>query len=405
MAASTILDKKGKLQILAEAFSPSAPITSKKSFYGRYNQLTKVENAVFERGQHIVMYGERGVGKTSLANIAEEMHKDIYTVKITCSRKNTFASLWQEVLKTLSFVIKFDETSPDQKLEKHLNGLLKDSFDIQAIQFVFGQLKNSLLIILDEFDVIKGEESLSLFADAIKSFSDNLPRVTLMIVGIAENISELLGEHTSLERCICQIPVPRMSQEELKDLIDSGMMKLKMKMDERVKEDIISFSQGFPHYVHLLSKHSVLNAIDKKYTAVVRNNFDEAINEVIDNVYESTRQVYQKAVHTNKESALYEHVVQACALVKEDEHGTFKASDLLLPLKEIATANIPLKAYTYHLSMLPKDSRGNILQKVVFGKQTRYRFKNPIVKAYILLRLYQKGFLKKRQKLTSFRTI
>ena len=226
-----------------------------------------------------------------------------------------------------------------------------------------------------------------------------------MIIGIAENISGLLGRHTSLERCICQIPVPRMFKNELKDLIDSGMMKLKMKMDEKVKEDIISFSQGFPHYVHLLSKYAVLNAINKKYNAVLRNNFDQATNEAVDNVYESTRRVYQKAVHTNKESALYEHVVQACALVQEDEHGTFKASDLLLPLKEISGGTIPLKAYTYHLSMLPRDSRGNILQKVVFGKQNRYRFRNPIVKAYILLRLYQKGFLKKGKTATPFKGV
>ena len=396
------IDKKKKLEILAEAFSPSAPITSRKSFYGRYDQLLKVENAVLERGQHIIMYGERGVGKTSLANIAEEKHQNIYTVKLTCSRSNTFESIWKEVLKTLSLVIKFDENNPDQKLEKHLTSLLKETIDVQAVLFVLSLLKKRLLIILDEFDVIKDNQTLILFADVIKSFSDNLPKVTLMIVGIAENISGLLGEHASLERCICQVPVPRMSKSELKDLIDSGMMKLKMSMDEQVKEDIISFSQGFPHYVHLLSKYSVLNAIDKKYNRVLRNNFDEAINEVVDNVYESTRRIYQKAVHTNKESALYEHVVHACALVKEDEHGTFKASDLLSPLRDICNTNIPLKSYTYHLSMLPKDSRGSILQKVIFGKQNRYRFKNPIVKAYVLIRLYQRGFLKKRRTVKAF---
>ncbi len=402
---SFIIDKKKQLEILSEAFSPSAPITSKKSFYGRYDQLLRVENAVFERGQHIIMYGERGVGKTSLANIAEEMHQDIYTVKLTCSRNNTFESIWKEVLKTLSLVIKFDENNPDQKLDKHFASLLKETLDVQSILFILGLLKKPLLIILDEFDVIKDRQTLTLFADIIKSFSDNLPKVTFMIVGIAENISGLLGEHASLERCICQVPIPRMSQSELKDLIDSGVMKLKMNMDEKVKEDIISFSQGFPHYVHLLSKYSMLNAIDKKYNVVVRNNFDEAINEGVENVYESTRRIYQKAVHTNKESALYEHVVHACALVGEDEHGTFKASDLLAPLREICNTEIPLKAYTYHLSMLPKDSRGNILQKVVFGKQNRYRFKNPIVKAYVLIRLYQKGFLKKKPMVKAFGSV
>ena len=371
-------DKNNKLQILSEVFSPSAPITSKSSFYGRYEQMNRLQEAIYERGQHIVMYGERGVGKTSLANVAEESSEGMYAVKLTCSRLNNYESLWKEIIKSLKFRIKFGDNENDKSLVRYLTAILEEPFDIQAILFVLGKIKTGCLIILDEFDVITDESTLSAFADTIKSFSDNLPQVTLMFVGIAENISDLIGEHASLERCICQMPIPRMASSELTDIIDSGLLKLKLTMDKQVKHDIVAFSQGFPHYTHLLSKYCVLSAIKKKYNAIVRNNFDEAINEAIENVYESTRFAYQKAVTSNKENSIYKLVVQSCALVKEDEHGTFKSSDLLNDLKMLAGKPIGLKSYSYHMSKLCQENRGAILQKIIFGKQNRYRFKNPI---------------------------
>ena len=390
---------------MSDVFSPSAPITTKSSFYGRYDQLNKVESAVYERGQHIVMYGERGVGKTSLANVAEEIDASIYTVKITCSRSSSFGNLWREILKSLKYLIKFNEKKEidennhlnNQKVLRYLDTILEeDKLDIQAVLFALSKLKTKVLIVLDEFDVIQDENILSQFADNIKSFSDNLPNVTLMFVGIAENISELIGKHSSLERCICQVPIPRMADHELKDVIDSGLYKLKMFIDEQVKKDIISFSQGFPHFTHLLSKYCVLNAIEKKYNTIVRNNFDEAINLAIENVYESTQMDYQKSISSNKEGSLYSFVVRACALVKEGEQGTFKATDILEDVRKLSNRQIGVKSYSYHLSKLCSESRGQLLQKIPLGKIVRYRFRNSIVKAYIILKLYQSGFLKKR---------
>ena len=50
------------------AFTPAAPVDSKDLFAGRKREIEKVIGTVFQPGQHAVIYGERGVGKTSLAN-------------------------------------------------------------------------------------------------------------------------------------------------------------------------------------------------------------------------------------------------------------------------------------------------------------------------------------------------
>ena len=45
------------------AFSPSAPIDSTDLFAGRTRQIERLLGAIFQRGQHAIIFGERGVGK------------------------------------------------------------------------------------------------------------------------------------------------------------------------------------------------------------------------------------------------------------------------------------------------------------------------------------------------------
>jgi predicted ATP-dependent serine protease len=49
-----------------QLFTASAPIDNQASFAGRVNQLNRIIGAVSQHGQQAVLFGERGVGKTSL---------------------------------------------------------------------------------------------------------------------------------------------------------------------------------------------------------------------------------------------------------------------------------------------------------------------------------------------------
>ena len=54
---------------ITEAFSPGAPVQERDLFAGRSTQIASLEDAVNQRGRHAIVYGERGVGKTSLVNV------------------------------------------------------------------------------------------------------------------------------------------------------------------------------------------------------------------------------------------------------------------------------------------------------------------------------------------------
>src|SRR5438132_13610236 len=50
------------------SFTPGAPIDSRELFAGREKQVDRVISIIFQKGSHPVLFGERGVGKTSLTN-------------------------------------------------------------------------------------------------------------------------------------------------------------------------------------------------------------------------------------------------------------------------------------------------------------------------------------------------
>src|SRR5436305_14023780 len=96
-----------RLARVAEAFSPGAPIDRVQLFAGRLELVLDVVNAVPQRGQHVIIHGERGVGKTSLANILEEVLRPRsedrrLVARVNCGTNDTFASLWATAFREVA---------------------------------------------------------------------------------------------------------------------------------------------------------------------------------------------------------------------------------------------------------------------------------------------------------------
>jgi uncharacterized protein len=60
---------------LKQTLSPTTPIRSAEFLRGRDKKLEDIRRAVIQPGRHIFIYGDRGVGKTSLAQTAAFEHQ------------------------------------------------------------------------------------------------------------------------------------------------------------------------------------------------------------------------------------------------------------------------------------------------------------------------------------------
>jgi len=90
---------------ISQSFTPSAPIDRLSLFAGRTQQVTKLINTVSQRGQHAVLFGERGVGKTSLATVLKDIlgqkHMDFAVASTNCEAGSTFASIFENLFSDL----------------------------------------------------------------------------------------------------------------------------------------------------------------------------------------------------------------------------------------------------------------------------------------------------------------
>ena len=77
---------------------------------------------------------------------------------------------------------------------------------------------SGLIIIFDEFDKIKRADLIAAMADTIKALSDYSVNATIFIIGVADSVDELIREHQSIERALIQIPMPRMSDDEIRGI-------------------------------------------------------------------------------------------------------------------------------------------------------------------------------------------
>jgi Cdc6-like AAA superfamily ATPase len=85
-----------RLSILGTVFTPAAPIDDEDLFRGRIEQLDMVIQSILRVGQHSIVYGDRGVGKTSLVNVVEPIlqkageNTSIRAVRVTCDASDSF---------------------------------------------------------------------------------------------------------------------------------------------------------------------------------------------------------------------------------------------------------------------------------------------------------------------------
>ena len=95
----------------SRVFSPAAPIREKDVFAGRRDEIRAAIDAINQAGQHAAIYGERGVGKTSLANVIHEfivstgqtkvLHRISTATAKTTSRRCGFACLTKSRLQII----------------------------------------------------------------------------------------------------------------------------------------------------------------------------------------------------------------------------------------------------------------------------------------------------------------
>ncbi|ODQ84905.1 ATP-binding protein [Mycolicibacterium holsaticum] len=386
-----------KLKAVGRAFTPSSPVTDRDLFAGRQYQLQTLIIVESQPGQHAIVYGVRGAGKTSLARVAQSIIGSPVSPYYICSAGDTFDSLWTAVmgqihLKQTKHGLGFNAgvgvtTSTAASL---LTSDVTPHSVAEALHIV-SQI-SPLTIVIDEFDRPHDAEVRVKIADTIKILADRSIKVTVILVGVADAIGQLLNEHESIQRSLIQVEMPPMTDEELRDVIARGMAAAGLTAADSFTNEVVALSQGLPHYTHLMCFHAAQSAVESMRDHVGADELRVALARALEDASQSVRERYHSATFSNRET-LYKSVLLACAMSPTDEVGSFGAPDVRDQLRAITGINYDIPAFATHLKDFSSDDglRGKILKRIGTTRRFRYQFRDPLMPTYVLMRGRHEG--------------
>ncbi|HZT95526.1 MAG TPA: AAA family ATPase [Chloroflexota bacterium] len=393
-------------------FTPSSPVNSASLFAGREAEITQMIRAIGQPGRHVILFGARGVGKTSLAHIIYEIVNGVspevgyLAARINCDAGDTFQSLWAKIAEEVD--IQFEKLQAPIREESpaypYLADLLAENASPNVVRRFFGLIERAAIIVIDEFDRIQDEELRGLIADTIKMLSDHAVSVTLIIVGVASDVDDLLYEHASIPRHIEEVLMPVMPVHELEELVASRLKSVGMGIDDEALTLIALLSQGLPPYAHLLGLYASLSAVNQARFTVGMSDLDAGLRETMTQAAESVASAYRQATMSNRPENLYEEVLLACALASCDELGYFTPLEVRAPLRHILRrADYDIPHFSHHL-MKFVEHRGQVLQVAGTERQKRFRFSDPLLKPFVVVKGLDAGLVE-AQDLLAWRVV
>lgn len=391
------IEEKIKDSGVRDIFTPHIPVQSIDLFFGRTKTVQKMIEHLNTPGQHALLYGDRGVGKSSLANITtkvlieEIMDVDLYTKR--CSSHDSFISIFREPLEAVG--VKINQASRknikkeggnaglDIKIAKAgINSETSEETEYKNSEITPSNVAELLsnksgLLYIDEADQIKSSGDKKALAETIKLLSDCGSPFKILIVGIAETGAELRAGHLSVERCLKETRLARMQHSEINQIIVNGAKRCGFEFSNEVVKAITELSSGYAHFAHLLCLKCVEVAISKETKSIDRLILHSAIVDAVDDAEASLKRKYDEAVRSASNEILKKVMYAAAKIGAEYEfsHKQWRQS-----YSDITDDVITGQKLSGYIKRLVANDESMLIRRVGQGV---YKFNDPRMPSYI----------------------
>jgi Cdc6-like AAA superfamily ATPase len=367
-----------------QLFTPGTAIKEQELFAGRQEQITKLAQRIRLSGGHAVIYGERGVGKSSLVNIfryvADASPSRVQYIRVAATDGDDYNALFVKIFKRMTL----EEGERRTRLSDLYEGKQITPDDV-LLEFENFSSATVPIIVIDEFDRLKDHQAKTLVSDTVKLISDEAINATFFIVGVSDAVEELLHGHESIGRALSQVEMPRMSDSEIIDIINRRLKRAGIKITSDAIWDCVFICKGLPHYAHLLGLHAMQSVCDRKALIIERRDIEEASRRALADSNQSIKSGFENAIFSERPDNIFKQVLIACALVQKDSFGRFTAKSVATILSEITGERYDVPAFSYHLKEFCDTARGPILKKMGQTRRFTFRFLEALMESYVIL--------------------
>lgn len=386
--------------VLRDVFTPSQPVVERSRFAGRLNVLQRLIELIEEQRSHVVIYGERGIGKTSLMHILADLARESNYIVVyeSCGANSNFDEIFRAMLREIPtlYLATAAPTSTDveggRTLEESIRG---ETLNARRVGDICADITGTRVIfILDEYDRVKNPEFRQAVAELIKNLSDRAARVQLVLAGVANDLQELIGFIPSIRRNVVGLPMPRMSEQEIRSLIRIGEQSANVQFDEAAANTIGILSAGSPYLVRLLAHHAAMGALDTNRMTVRLTDVWSAIDRVIE---EAESRLSQHTLrHLERLAKIDGHFLGALSRAANTPDGWFTESDVT----QILNGKGGAKTADYlspRIDGVDRVWRDAILEFRADGDEMQFRFRDEALPTYLWMVIARDGLISKQK--------
>ncbi|MBW5415115.1 AAA family ATPase [Pseudomonas sp. MAG002Y] len=386
-----------------DVFTPSQP--AKLTFIDRASINDSLVNALKTPGKQIVVYGHSGSGKTTL--LSNKLYQ-VYDGHITsrCMKGMTFEQIMIDAFdqlapyyddqkatkktdtkklnlsssyKVIKLALENSSTFETSKTEKRI---LPPQLTPQSLGRFLGSSDKCWVI--EDFHKVDSSEKQRL-SQLLKVFMDLAPeykKLKIICLGAVDTARQVVSYDEEMKRRIAEIQVPLMSDDEIHQIMNKGEILLNISFPHTVRGKIVKHACGVASICHQLCLNMCINADineqQKDKFLLSENDFDTAVKMYIDDVSDSLRAAFDKALKQRAKTKFDSSKLIVKALALSHERGLARLN-LLKRIQEDAPAytDAILKG---HIKKLLEAEYGAILR--YDSDSGLYSFKDPFYRAY-----------------------
>lgn len=395
-------------EMVRQVLTISSPIRTPEKLFGREREMQKIELALYTPGRHVFICGDRGVGKTSLAQTAAFMTQSSERppLCISCDPDFTLESMIEAIitlakintplhqyknstilglnLPLFKIETRFDELETKNISEPQIKNLASA---VSALKYLGENYSQKTIVVIDEFDLIKDENEKKRFGILLKHLSDGDIKVNIIFTGIGQSVNEIIGGHLSSERQIEQVVLDRLHFTGRKSIVDGAFSYFGVDISESVSNRICSLSDGFPYYIHLMCQ-KILHVCwqdDHVITEVDSSIFMKGLDEAVISAEASLRRSYDAA--TSRDEHMH-YILWAMAegadLQREKTHII---ASYIQVMEMLDIESLSQKEFNAKFSKLRSTSHGNIITHALTGesgiRRGWYRFRENMIRGLV----------------------
>ncbi len=271
-----------------EIFTPTRPRAGRRALVGREFELQRILDGILDETAHVVLYSERGRGKTSLSNLIIEQlrRRGAIVARCACEAETNFDTMMRALVRDLprSLLAQGDPDGDDQGCEAILPSRAIRPADVAAIPAALSC--DLAVFVVDEFDRVTDLETRTRLADTIKLLSDRGLRLYFLVVGVSDTLEQIIGQHPSIQRNIVGVHLPLLRDDEIGDMLTKGGQQAGIVFTPQSTGVVAGVARGMPYMAQLLGLRIAQSALrrgaEEDETQVIDADLLAAVQRLVD---------------------------------------------------------------------------------------------------------------------------